>query len=350
MKHLYIQTAFLGDLLLATPTLKQIRSWDVKSEITLVCRKGLGSFLKDLGLCDHIIEMDKKMKGQVFLELEKLSFDYLFCPHQSLTSFSIAKAVKAKHKVGYSQPWNSGVFNHRVKRRLDWPEALRQMQLLGQVSEPLSLKLEAFSLKPDTIPVWAQMHLPQFFLSDQDLESKIKSLGIHLKAKKPYLAIAPGSVWATKRWPEKYFIKTASELSKQGFQIVILGAPEERELGERIQSQMSGSYNLAGSLSLKESLMFLAHSKGLICNDSGAMHMASLLHLPTIALFGPTVQELGYKPWNPNAQVLEQRPLLCRPCGQHGAHFCPIKTHRCMMDTLPQEVLHKAADLFSKSL
>ncbi len=346
MKHLYIQTAFLGDLLLAVPTLKQIRSWDVKSDITLVCRQGLGSLLMSLGLCDQVIEMDKKNKESVFKKLKNQSYDYVFCPHQSVTSHRLVQNVQSSHKIGYARLWNNKTFQQRVKRKLDWPEALRQMQLLAAVSEPISLKLEAFAKKPESIPIWAQMQLSALFWSDNDLNQKIKSLGINLKMEKPTLALAPGSVWNTKRWPEKNFVIVGQEWSRQGRQVIVIGAPEERRLCEKIRDEIPQSHSLAGLLSLNESLMFLSRCKGLICNDSGAMHMASLLHLPTIAVFGPTVQELGYKPWNPNAQVLEQSKLLCRPCGQHGSDFCPIGTHRCMTETLPQEVLHKAADLF----
>ena len=93
-------------------------------------------------------------------------------------------------------------------------------------------------------------------------------------------------------------------------------------------------------------MMFLSKAKGLICNDSGAMHMASVLNRPTIAIFGPTVQELGYKPWNPSAVVVEEKRLLCCPCGQHGGHYCPINSHRCMSEIAVQEVVEKGLVLF----
>ena len=93
-------------------------------------------------------------------------------------------------------------------------------------------------------------------------------------------------------------------------------------------------------------MMFLSKARGLICNDSGAMHMASVVDCPTVAVFGPTVQELGYKPWNSKAVVMEDNQLLCRPCGQHGGRSCPIVTHQCMENVSPLDVSKKALSIF----
>lgn len=347
MNHLYIQTAFLGDLLLSIPTLKQIRYWDSKSKVTVLCRKGYGQLLKDLSVCDEVIEVDKKTKKDIGKKLEDKPFDTIFCPHQSMTSHKIVKALNAKTKIGYQKMWNSSYFTHRVKRQLDWPEAIRQLQLLGPVSESIMVKLEAFTHKSSTIPTWAQMNLPNLSWTDSEVEQLVSRKSKGFKTSGSYVCIAPGSVWPTKRWLPEKFIKVSTELARQGHRIVILGAPDERALCEKIQLQVPNSFSLAGHLSITESLMVLSKSRGLVCNDSGAMHMASLFNLPTVALFGPTVQELGYKPWNPKAKVFENENLLCRPCGQHGAKSCPIGTHQCMSSIDEKALTKEALTLFN---
>ena len=135
-------------------------------------------------------------------------------------------------------------------------------------------------------------------------------------------------------------------MARENFQIVVLGAPDERDLCDKVQKQIPNSFSFAGHLSVLESMMIISKAKGLICNDSGAMHMASVVDCPSVAVFGPTVQELGYKPWNPKAIVVEDKNLLCRPCGQHGGRFCPISTHQCMKSIDPLTVSKQALSLF----
>jgi len=346
MNHLFIQTAFLGDLLLSIPSLKQIRYWSPQSTITLVCRQGYGSLVKELGVCDQVIEVDKKNKKDLAQQLQDTNFDTIFCPHQSMTSHHLVKALKADRKVGYSRTWNKSYFTNRVNRDLTWPEAMRQLQLVATVSESVGLKMEAFAQKTDSIPQWAEMNLSNLSWSEPSLQKLAEKKARGFKAHEPYICIAPGSVWETKRWGEQAFVRTGIELARENYQILIIGAPDERELCERVQNGIPNSYSMAGQLTVLESMMFLSRAQGLICNDSGAMHMASVMHRPTVAVFGPTVQELGYKPWNPKAIVVEEKRLLCRPCGQHGGNFCPIGNHRCMQDIPFQAVVEKALVLF----
>lgn len=348
MNHLYVQTAFLGDLLLSVPTLKQIRYWSPKSELTVVCRRGYGQFLADLGLCDEVIELHREQKSEFAQTLKGRTFDTLFCPHQSVNTHKMIKAIRAETKIGYRRWWNQSYFDHRVERRLDWPEAIRQLQLLTPVYDSMALKVESFEHHPDGIPQWSEMLLPNLDWKSTIVQDLINQKAQGFKVDQPFVCLAPGSVWPTKRWIKDHFIKVATQLARQNFQILVIGAPEERELCEKVQSQVPNSFSLAGLLNISQSLMVLSKAKGLICNDSGAMHMASLLHLPTIAIFGPTVPALGYKPWNPKAELLEDESLLCRPCGQHGARYCPIGTHRCMLDIRPSQVSEVASVLFSK--
>ena len=167
MNHLYIQTAFLGDLLLSIPTLKQIRYWSPQSSITLVCRQGLGALMKSLAICDEVIEVDKSSKKALGRQLKGRKFQTVFCPHQSYSSHQLVGEISAEQKIGYSQFWNSRYFDIRVERRLDWPEAIRQLQLLAAVSESIEVNLEAFAQKDKSIPQWAEMTLGNLNWSEE---------------------------------------------------------------------------------------------------------------------------------------------------------------------------------------
>lgn len=348
MNHLFVQTAFLGDLLLSVPFLKQLRNWDPQSHLSLICRKGFGSFMRELRLCDQVFEFDKVTKNPVSREVLNRKFDYIFCPHQSLTSHRLIQKISSRHKLGYYKFWNSCFFNQRIYRRSDWPEAIRQMQLLGAVWEPVRVKLETFSNKHKVIPSWSRMDLPHLIWKKSQYQEFVERKKLNFKLEEDYICMAPGSVWPTKKWPKDCFLKVIHQLNTKGLAVVLIGSTDERLLGEELQSKASHCHSFIGSLSLMESTMVLARSKALLCNDSGTMHMASLLTLPTLALFGPTVPELGYKPWNPKASVLETKELLCRPCGQHGGRYCPIGTHQCMTSIDPNLVTSKILDLLNK--
>ncbi len=345
MTHLYLQTAFLGDLLLAIPTLKHIRYWSPQSQILLVCRKGYGGMMQELGVCDEVIEVTKSNKSELIGQLKDQEFHTIFCPHQSITSHKIVKALKAEQKVGYKKIWNGSFFDKRVVRNLIWPEAIRQLQLLAAVYEKLELNMEAFKQAPQGIPQWAEMSLNHFPWTENHLEKLASDKLPGFKIDRPYICFAPGSVWPTKRWQADGFIRVATAFARENYQILIIGAPDERELCDRVYKQIPNSFSLAGHLSVSQSMMFLWKAKALVCNDSGAMHMASVVRCPTVSMFGPTVQELGYKPWNPQAVVVENNNLLCRPCGQHGSRACPIGTHSCMKSIKPQEVIDKVASI-----
>ncbi|MCJ8277650.1 MAG: glycosyltransferase family 9 protein [Bdellovibrionales bacterium] len=304
--------------------------------------------MKNLRLCDEIIEVDKKNKESV-RSLEKwqaeAEFDYIICPHQSLRSHKIAKSINAKNKLGYKKWWNSSYFNQRIERQIQWPEAIRQLQLIALMDSNLSSQIGDlhFDYKRESleVPEWASMkvsHLAWPKESYQEIEKKFLN---QLSFSKPYICIAPGSVWETKRWTEEGFVKSAMTLARQGYQILILGAPDERELCEKVQRQVPQSLSMAGNLSIWQSMMVLHSARALICNDSGAMHMAAVVGTPIVSVFGPTVQELGYRPWSQGSIVLENNDLLCRPCGQHGGRKCPIGTHICMKSVSHNDVVDR---------
>jgi heptosyltransferase-2 len=85
----------------------------------------------------------------------------------------------------------------------------------------------------------------------------------------------------------------------------------------------------------------MTYGKVVVSNDSGAMHLASVAEVPTVAIFGPTVLEFGYQPWNNMSAVVENKEINCRPCGKHGHEKCPIGTHVCMTSISANQVLEK---------
>ncbi len=361
-----MQTAFLGDVLLGIPFFKALRLEYPDHQLTLLCRKGVGSFFKATNLVDDVIEVDKKDKASWSKARKRVadeSFDLVFCPHESFRSSLFVSRLKANQKIGFKRFFNLFMFDKRLRRPLEAPEALRQLSLLGAVKPKWQDMIDTFvetqqavggqardGLMP--VPESVSMTVPQILEIRRKREKGLEVDGLSLvletiaNVKEPIVVLAPGSVWRTKQWTKEGFIAAGKTYSNKGAFIVVMGAKDEKTLCDEIASQIPNSISLAGRTSLVESAQLLALADLLLCNDSGAMHLGATADVPLVSVFGPTVLEFGYRPWSNRARVA-QVPLACRPCGKHGAKKCPIGTHACMRD-VPASAVIGAAKAVSK--
>lgn len=143
----------------------------------------------------------------------------------------------------------------------------------------------------------------------------------------PFVVMAPGSVWGTKRW-DKYPALAAS-LARQ---VVVIGGDDEIGLASDIVAAQPRARSAAGRLPLRVSAALLERAAALVTNDSLPLHLAQATGTPTVAIFGPTVPEFGFGPTGPRDRVVELEGLACRPCSRHGPATCPLGHHRCMVD------------------
>ena len=345
---LVIQTAFLGDVILMTPLLKKLRLLYPKDPIHVMARSGLSEILLRSQLADVVHEIQKGSRhsySQLLKELRQRAtaqrFKLVLCVHESPRSQFFAIRVPAQRRISFHLRWNALMFHDRVKKPHTKPEALRQLSLLSPLDPSLPSLIQAY---PDAgpppfapIPAWAD-------LSIQDrVPEPSKELLNQRGPVEGAIGIFPGSVWATKQWTESGFIETALFWRKQNRRVLILGSPQEKTLCARI-AQASGTECWAGELSLWELLSVLKSVALVISNDSGSAHLASLVDTPTITIFGPTILEFGYRPWQNKVRIVENKNLSCRPCGSHGPQQCPLQHHRCMKEILAQEVIQASLE------
>lgn len=350
---LVIQTAFLGDLILSVPLFKYLKRQFPDCEISLVCRKGFGSLYKELKLVDKTYEIQKKDKASYQAaqkQLQAWEFDLLLSPHESMTSALFSRSIRAKTKIGFHKWWNFLFFDRRVKKNLVLPDSIRQMSLLQEQDTNLKNQILQFH-KQDLewqkaahdlltpVPDWASplVNLPDTW---NVLQAKFD-----LPARA--VCLFPGSVWRTKQWTEEGFREVGEKLQAQGRSVLIMGGPGEEELADRIAALIPGAKSLAGRTSQLETLLILSRADVVVTNDSAGQHLAALVGAPTVSVFGPTVLEFGFRPWNSKALIVERKALACRPCGKHGHNQCPIGTHECMKSITATEVLQKISVLES---
>ena len=313
----------------------------------LICRKGLGSTLKNLGIIDHFWEIQKGNADSyrtVINDLKNFDINLLLSAHTSFRTTLFCAQINAVKKITFKKPWNFFAFDERVKWPAKFPESLRLLSLLRNHSPELN---KLFSELPEASefiqkqrgskllapPAWAdpsQGWLPQ---NNSDLFNTY-----NLKSKN-WIALFPGSVWATKMWKKEGFMELGKSLQTLGYQIVIMGGPEEKVLGQEVADAIPDALNLCGKTSLLESLTLLSQANLVVGNDSSSSHMAALVGVPVVAIYGPTVLKFGYRPWAKKSAVVEIEGMTCRPCGPHGHKKCPLGHHNCMKKLEASEVL-----------
>ncbi len=169
-----------------------------------------------------------------------------------------------------------------------------------------------------------------------------------------FIALAPGSVWATKRWP--HFGALAAALSRDAllhtYRLVVLGAASDTPLAAEIAAAVSAvggrpSIDATGRLTLLASAAAIGHADVLVTNDSSPLHLASAMDTPTVALFGPTVPAFGFGPLASQHDVVEHPTLACRPCHAHGPMQCPLAHWQCMRDLSADRVADRLRTLMA---
>ncbi len=281
----------------------------------------------------------KELRQEKRLRAEK--YDWIIAPHQSVRTALFVRGLRAEKKIGFKTWWNSFAFDTRVERPMELPDALRQLSLLTPVDPNLEglldgLRLTSHNRSPlftradlHAVPEWASLRVEKF-------------AGTREKA----IFLAPGSQWATKRWTPEGFAQVGRAYRERGYEVRLVGSGPERELCDEIVREIPGAINQCGTTSLADLARAFARGSLLIVNDSGLMHLGSVAGIPTVAVFGPTTLELGYRPWQDRALVVES-DLTCRPCGKHGHQKCPIGTHACMKEIPASDILETAGLLES---
>lgn len=165
-----------------------------------------------------------------------------------------------------------------------------------------------------------------------------KSANAEISGKNNLIGFCPGARHFTKRWPKEYFIELGNKLTQNGYRIVFFGGKIDKELCAELVNKISGAIDLSNNDELLQTAADMKLCKAVVCNDSGLMHTASAVGTKIIAIFGSTVKEFGFAPYNCNNLILENNSLICRPCSHIGRSDCPKKHFDCMKLIKPEFV------------
>lgn len=315
---LIIQTAFIGDVVLALPLLQVLRKNFPSAKIDFMLIPRTAELLKNHPDVNDVIIFDKRGRDKGLTGIIKMvklvsqrNYDAVFIPHRHFRSAVIPFLAGIKIRVGFDKSAFKFLYTHVVKYKQ-----------IHEIERNLSL-LEPFGIKPQV------KELPNLYPSEYErdyIDRFISNVSSKL------ICIAPGSVWATKRWLKERFAELVKLLIKDGFVVALVGGREDFELCEEIKNMSSSEnvFNFCGKLSLLQSAELLRRSILLVSNDSAPMHIAVAMRTPVVAIFGSTIPEFGFYPYGERDKIVQVENLYCRPCGIHGRKKCPEGHFKCM--------------------
>jgi len=326
-KILIIQTAFPGDVVLTTPLIRAVKENFQHSEIYFLLIQDTQDLLKNNPHLKEVIVYDKKRKGgpgfwTTLKRLKELKIDLALIPHRSFRSAFLAKLARCRRRVGFSTSAGRIFLTDQVVYRLDKHEIERNLSLLSFNG------IQTEALLPELFPGSEEYRKAEQFLSKNQASFSDE-----------LVCIAPGSVWATKRWlPEGFALVAERLIQEEQIKVILIGSADDRILAEMMADRMKKKpINACGELSLLESAALVSKSRLVLSNDSAPSHMAVAMHTPVVTIFGSTVQEFGFYPYGEGNGII-QKQLYCRPCGIHGRNRCPERHFRCMREISAQEV------------
>lgn len=324
-KFLLIQTAFLGDVVLATALLEKLHRFFPDAVIDLVVRKGNEGLFEGHPFLRQLLVWDKRTGKtrdlfRVIRASRKERYDHVINCQRFFSTGLITVLARGGERVGYDKNPLSAFFTRKVAHEIPDPADLRRLpgvRAYPDVHEVDRLNALIAHLTDASRP------MPKLHPSAQH-EKDVARI-------RPYVCIAPASVWFTKQWPEGKWVDLIG-LIPGTFDVLLLGAPADADTCFRLARAAGRGEVLAGRLSLLQTAALMEKAAMNYVNDSAPLHIASAMNAPVTAVFCSTVPAFGFGPLVENGRVVETSEKLdCRPCGLHGYTACPKGHFKCAL-------------------
>ena len=332
-KILVRATNWLGDAVMSLPALRALRERFPKAEIAILAKPWVADLYGREPFCDRMIPYAPKTLGEKWAAGRALAsegFDCAILLQNAFEAALVAFAARIPERIGYARDGRSLLLTRAIPvprrgeiarhERFYYLELLRRAGLLDALPENDRIVL-------DGAPAARLAGIGRF-----------EALGMGATV----IGMSPGAAYGTaKRWLPERFAEAANQVATQtGASVAIFGSAGERDLcGEIAAAVTAPVHNFAGETTLAQYIDLAAACRVYLTNDSGGMHVASALGIPTVAIFGAT-DDIGTGPTGPLARVIRE-PVECSPCLRRE---CPID-HRCMTRVTADRVALTALDL-----
>lgn len=336
-KFLIIQTAFIGDAILTLPMIQKLKELNPYSKIDVLAISNTAEVFQASPSVDEVIILDKRKEHKSLISMLRFSkfirnrnYSAIYSPHRSFRTAFIVMQSGVKATYGFSSSSMLHVHRHIVEYVHTDHEVKRNLSLIG-----FNTEFDAWKILPE-------------IRNDISNNEKVKSLLISNSLENGFIAIAPGSVWNTKRYPIENFKYIIRNLTDSGLRIVLIGGDNDRRLcNELLPDNNINVTSFAGVLSVTESIEVLRKSILLITNDSAPTHMGMAADIPVLTIYCSTIPEFGFYPYNNKSKYLSFDELSCKPCGIHGHDDCPLKHFDCANKLKPEIVIAAINELLT---
>jgi heptosyltransferase-2 len=314
---LIIRLSSLGDILLTTPFVRALKKFNPQLNIEFLLRQEY----KDLLVMNPNINQLYFFTRNDFENLNLINklrqqpFDLIIDLQNNLRSRGLISKLKGE-KVKFDK---------------------KSFQKLLLVKTKINLLRNAPPIPVRYAQVIDGIELDDFGLdlfTDREPSEEIKS-------KENLIGICPGARHFTKRWPLEYYIELSKLLIQNKFNVVLFGGKIDKKICERIKKEIPQAINLCNEDDILQTAADMKLCKTIVCNDSGLMHTASAVGTKLLTIFGSSVKEFGFVPYNCKSLILENNSLGCRPCSHIGRESCPEKHFACMKEIKPEFVFNE---------
>lgn len=319
-------TNWLGDAVMSVPALRAIREIFPHAHIAVLAKPWVGDLYARETAIDGVIPY-VGTRREIADRLRAQRFDAAILLQNAFNAALVTWMAGIPVRIGYRRDARGPLLTHAIPvpepgdiprhERFYYLELLRRAGLMERFPDCDAIRLDG-------------LHEAR-----AGGRKKLAELGMD----GPVVGISPGAAYGSaKRWPADRFIEVARAFSP----VVLFGSEGERPLCEEIAASVPGALNLAGRTTLREFIDIAAACRLFVTNDSGAMHVASALAVPTVTVFGAT-DDTTTGPTGPLARIVREH-AECAPC---LLRECPID-HRCMTRVMPERVIQVAQNLLNQ--
>ena len=328
MKILIIQTASIGDVILATPVNEGLHHAYPSAEIDLMVKKGMEGLFKGHPYIRRLIVWDKSEKYRDFLrilkDVRKSKYDLVVNIQRFALTGLLSAFSGAQDTIGFRKNPFSFLFSKRVPHLIGKGvhEVERNISLIRSVTPAGQRALE-----------FGSVPRPKLYPSPADVAKVLPY------KTRPYVTVSPASLWYTKQYPAAKWVELIQTL-QPGLMIYLLGSVSDIILCEEIRSSSGNEAIkiLAGSLSLLESAALMKDALMNYTNDSAPMHLTSAVNAAVAVVYCSTIPGFGFGPLSEQHWIIQTRKdLKCRPCGLHGRKECPLQHFECANSIRPDQ-------------
>jgi heptosyltransferase-2 len=322
-KILVIQTAFIGDVVLATAIIEKLHVYFPDAQMDFLLRKGNEGLLAGHPFLHEVLIWDKqknKIRNLMGMgrKIRRARYDVVINVQRFAATGLLTLFSGARETIGFDKNPMSRWFTRRIPHIVSTSTAP-----LHEIDRNQELIRHLTDAEPDR---------PRLYPAVADYEK------VRAYKSTPYITISPASVWFTKQFPQEKWVDFIKKLPEH-YTVYLLGGTGDKELCKYIADE-TRAIDLSGQFSFLQSAALMKDALMNYTNDSAPMHFASALNAPVTAIYCSTIPAFGFGPLSDKRFIVEVQEMLdCRPCGLHGYKACPMGHFNCARHIRDEQLL-----------